>query len=442
MSEIARLSAKMQEVKKETKIAPRQKTGFSRSTNSPVDRILFLQRTIGNQAIQRLIKSGTIQAKLRIGQPGDVYEQEADRVAEQVMSMPEPCAKERKNCIGQTTSIQRKCPKCKEDEEIKRKPEENPFQAQRNTGSTNEATPELEANINNLSGRGQPLPDSIRAFFEPRFGYDFSQVRVHSGAAAEQSARDVNARAYTVGQNVVFGANQFAPGSTEGRRLLAHELTHVIQQGGADSTIISHDDSETGDSTLQKYETIAADETVGDISRQAMSTLNSGMMLQRAACPCCADSISISNINRIDNATHMGHSFDTNMGLSYPASGPSGSCTLEWWEKTNVPYTPGMSPDTWTNMYQLLGGASFERWNNRREECATSSVVKDTDPPSLGKTPGRTVTRTLEFRVVINSMPPTSEGGCAAAFQQVTAKQILTMVNGAPDWAASSFTTP
>jgi hypothetical protein len=435
MSDMVKISAKTPEVMKETKIAPTQKIGFSRSTNSPVDRILFLQRNIGNQAVQRLIKSGTIQAKLRIGPPGDVYEQEADRVAEQVMRMPEPGAKERKNCSRQTTSIQRKCPKCKEDEEIQRKPEEK-----RNTGSVYEAIPELEANINNLSGRGQPLPDSVRAFFEPRFGYDFSQVRVHSGADAGQSARDVSARAYTVGTNVVFGANQFAPGSTEGRRLLAHELTHVIQQGGADSTIVSQDNSETGDSTLQKHEQNATDETVGDISRP--SILNSGMMLQRAACPCCADSMSIGNINRIDNATHMGHSFDTNMGLSYPASGPSGSCTLEWWEKTNVPYTPGMSPNTWTNMYQLLGGASFERWNNRREECATSSVVKDTDPPSLGKTPGRTVTRTLDFRIVINSMPPTSDGGCSAASQQITATQILAMVNGAPDWAASSFTTP
>ena len=67
-----------------------------------------------------------------------------------------------------------------------------------------------------------------------RFGHDFSRVRVHSGGAAEQSARDVNANAYTVGHNIVFGAGRFAPGTHEGRRLIAHELTHVVQQSGAD----------------------------------------------------------------------------------------------------------------------------------------------------------------------------------------------------------------
>lgn len=105
MNEGVRISESMHKAKKETKIAQTQKTDFSRSTNSPVDRILFLQRTIGNQAIQRLIKSGAFQAKLRIGQPGDVYEQEADRVAEQVMRMPDI----------QPQSVQRKCPKCREE---------------------------------------------------------------------------------------------------------------------------------------------------------------------------------------------------------------------------------------------------------------------------------------------------------------------------------------
>ena len=81
-----------------------------------------------------------------------------------------------------------------------------------------------------LRSPGQPLDAATRTFFEPRFGRDFSQVRVHAGAAAEQSARDVNAHAYTVGHNIVFGAGRFAPGTNEGRRLIAHELTHVMQQ--------------------------------------------------------------------------------------------------------------------------------------------------------------------------------------------------------------------
>ena len=81
-----------------------------------------------------------------------------------------------------------------------------------------------------LHSPGQPLDEATRAFFEPRFGHDFSQVRVHTDTGAAKSARAVNALAYTVGKHVVFGDGEFAPGTTEGNSLLAHELTHVIQQ--------------------------------------------------------------------------------------------------------------------------------------------------------------------------------------------------------------------
>src|SRR5438552_18754596 len=77
-----------------------------------------------------------------------------------------------------------------------------------------------------LQSSGRPLDACTRAFMEPRFGRDFSSVRVHSGPIAERSAQDVNAHAYTVGKNIVFAAGQFAPGTQEGRRLLAHELAH------------------------------------------------------------------------------------------------------------------------------------------------------------------------------------------------------------------------
>jgi hypothetical protein len=91
-----------------------------------------------------------------------------------------------------------------------------------------------------LNSPGQPLDASTRAFFEPRFGHDFGHVRVHADERAEQSARNVNAHAYTVGHDIVFGAGRFATGTHEGRRLLAHELTHVLQQG---------DGEKVGDST-------------------------------------------------------------------------------------------------------------------------------------------------------------------------------------------------
>ncbi|MCE8425223.1 MAG: DUF4157 domain-containing protein [Candidatus Methanoperedens sp.] len=192
--------------------------------NSPVDRILYLQRTIGNQAVGKLIKSGALQAKLSICQPGDVYEQEADRVAEHVMRMPDVSE-------AKDTRIQRKCPKCLKGlgRLLEKDKKDEKLQAKEIRSETPEVTSNMETNINAVWGGGQPLSESTCAFFEPRFGHDFSQVRVHSGGAAEQSARDVNANAYTVGHNIVFGAGQFAPGTHGGRRLIAHELMHVVQ---------------------------------------------------------------------------------------------------------------------------------------------------------------------------------------------------------------------
>jgi hypothetical protein len=81
-----------------------------------------------------------------------------------------------------------------------------------------------------LRDRGEPLPSSLRAFFEPRFNHDLGHVRVHAHAGAAASAREVGAHAYTIGRDIVFGTGKYAPETGEGRHLLAHELTHVIQQ--------------------------------------------------------------------------------------------------------------------------------------------------------------------------------------------------------------------
>ena len=84
-----------------------------------------------------------------------------------------------------------------------------------------------------LSGAGRPLDSSLRAFFEPRFGFDFSRVRIFSDEQAARSAQSIGALAYTAGPNIAFGGGLFQPGTGDGRRLLAHELTHVVQQGHA-----------------------------------------------------------------------------------------------------------------------------------------------------------------------------------------------------------------
>ncbi len=236
-----RIEVKKHEANSQNFVSKTRKPCCSKTRSSPVDRVLFLQRTIGNQAVQRLIKSGTLQAKLRIGVPGDVNEQEADRVADAVMRMPQPQA-----VSSGTPSIQRACPNC-ENEELKRQPikeedeeeklqrkpveeEEEEVQAKATSGSISEINPDIESHIQSVKGAGQPLSASERTFFEPRFGADFSNVRVHNDTRAADVAQSVNARAFTIGHDVVFGAGQYSPGTCEGRRLLAHELTHVRQQ--------------------------------------------------------------------------------------------------------------------------------------------------------------------------------------------------------------------
>jgi len=172
--------------------------------------------------------AGVIQPKLAISQPGDVYEQEADRVAEQVMRMPAPTLQ--RSCAP-CAAGGAPCPKCAgEKKEL----------VQRSTGNskpeTGNASASVPDNFLHSLGSGQPLDASTRAFMEPRFGHDFGHVRVHTDARAAESARSVSALAYTVGRDVVFGARQYTPGTSGGQRLLAHELTHVVQQSGSDST--------------------------------------------------------------------------------------------------------------------------------------------------------------------------------------------------------------
>lgn len=161
-----------------------------------------------------------IQAKSMVNTPGDIYEQEADGVSERVMRMPEPQLQRPCACGGG-------CPKS----QTEKLAQEHERLQTKHVGSGDleqTAVPPLVHEV--LSAPGQPLDSQSRDFFESRFGYDFSGVRVHAEARAAESARSVNALAYTVGRDVVFGAGQYAPQSFEGGKLLAHELTHTVQQ--------------------------------------------------------------------------------------------------------------------------------------------------------------------------------------------------------------------
>lgn len=123
----------------------------------------------------------------------------------------------------------------RQEEEPDEEEEEEPMQAKQAGGQTAHVGPGLNARINSMKGGGQPLPRAVRSFFEPRFGYDFSGVRVHTGSQAAEATRSVNARAFTLGKNVVFGAGQYSPGTTGTKKLLGHELAHVVQQ-----TLLGH----------------------------------------------------------------------------------------------------------------------------------------------------------------------------------------------------------
>jgi GH24 family phage-related lysozyme (muramidase) len=242
MGNISRLEVKKHEANSQNLVSMTRKPCCSKTRSSQVDRVLFLQRTMGNQAVQRLMKSGALQAKLRIGAPGDVYEQEAERVADAVMRMSQPQA-----VSSGTPSIQRACLKCEEEEQkrqtikeedeeekLQRKPieeEEEELQVKTASGGIPELNPDLESNIQSLKGGGQPLDPATRAFFEPRFGQDFGGVRVHTDGRAAEVARGVDARAFAMGRDVVFGEGQYQPETSVGKQLLAHEMAHIVQQG-------------------------------------------------------------------------------------------------------------------------------------------------------------------------------------------------------------------
>jgi len=204
MSERIGLNVKKPQVNRDNSDSRMRRTDHSRSVNPSVDRILFLQRTVGNRAVQRLLSSGALQAKLRIGQPGDVYEQEADRVTDVVMRMPNSQIRSKEDTpkIRRTSSI----------------------------ANSLEVHPDIESGLKTQRGRGQPLPNHTRAFFEPRFGYDFSKVRIHSDHRTGSIAKSLHARAFTIGTDIGFNAGEYVSNTKRGQNLLAHELVHVIQQ--------------------------------------------------------------------------------------------------------------------------------------------------------------------------------------------------------------------
>ncbi|MGB8702288.1 MAG: DUF4157 domain-containing protein [Thermosynechococcaceae cyanobacterium] len=192
-------------------------------------------------------RKGDLQRKLAIGSSNDPLELEADRMADQVMSAPAHPAVS-----------------------------DAPLRIQRFTGqATGQADMVAPASVDRvLSSPGSPLEPGLQQDMGQRFEHDFSRVRVHTDSDAARSAREVNANAYTVRHDMVFGAGRFSPGTHEGRRLIAHELTHVVQQSGGQTTRLSRQNKENAE---EKEETV--DEMKGAVVSQIIVGLGNARVL-------------------------------------------------------------------------------------------------------------------------------------------------------------------
>jgi outer membrane protein OmpA-like peptidoglycan-associated protein len=248
----------------------------------------------------RCQEQALLQTKLKISEPGDQYEQEADRIADEVMRMPEPSVQrqiepeeeeeeeegmvQREIANPITPLVQREVlPEMEEEEEegmVQTKAIANQVAPLAQEQESSEVPPIVQEVLNSP---GQPLDPDTRIFMESRFGHNFSQVRVHTSAKAAESAQSVNASAYTVKRDIVFGAEQYAPEKTEGRKLLAHELTHFVQQRNAElhpgSSVLNT--AKTSDERPAKLKASSIESTTAFVS--PMQRKGQGEMLQAKA---------------------------------------------------------------------------------------------------------------------------------------------------------------
>jgi hypothetical protein len=244
---------------------------FSKIRIFPADQV--------EEARTRAPRQVRFQAKLAIGAVDHPLEREADRVADQVMQV----AGARAEISASAPRISRMCSECEEEEDKKLR-----AKAEGGMPAGGQA-PTIVHDV--LRSPGQPLDATTRAYMEPRFRQDFSRVRVHSDERASESARAIGAYAYTAGQDVVFARGQYSPSTQAGRKLLAHELTHVVQQGFRDASI--YDTAEIG-LVGDRHEHAAdrAAESIGESSARSFSLeasrvpAGSRAVIQRQAMNC------------------------------------------------------------------------------------------------------------------------------------------------------------
>jgi hypothetical protein len=172
------------------------------------------------------------ESMFRVSTPGDTWEREADSIADAVLNT----SRGERAAIRPTpipATLQRKCSACEE--------EDQKGLVQRDGEGSVSMTSDVGAAIHGLRGGGDAMSSSARGFFEPRFGHDFARVRIHTDSRAADVARSMQARAFTLGNDIVFGAGQYQPNTPRGQRLLAHELAHVVQQSGGGGSLIQRE---------------------------------------------------------------------------------------------------------------------------------------------------------------------------------------------------------
>ncbi len=196
-----------------------------------------------------------IQAKLAIGQPNDKYEKEADAMGEKIVR------KSKKDVsISNTSLVQRKK---EEISQVQLKPS--------NSTNVNTTSPSFESKLQASKGNGNPMSTTVKAEMESGFGRNFNNVRIHTGTKAIQMSKDIGAKAFTNGNNIYFNSNKYNPSSTSGKRLLAHELTHVVQQK-SNSNTIQKDGDPTTTNTPNTQETEATINAVPALGGQIIMT--------------------------------------------------------------------------------------------------------------------------------------------------------------------------
>ena len=160
-----------------------------------------------------------IQRKLSVGAVDDPLENEADAMADKVMRMPEQ------------NFIQRKCTHCEEEERAQRKPLASFIQKKSSLNNNGVISDSVSNQIQSTKNSGNAMHETTKSFMESRFGTDFSNVNIHTDNNASQLSNELNAQAFTVGNDIYFNDGKYQPESFAGKQLLAHELTHVLQQG-------------------------------------------------------------------------------------------------------------------------------------------------------------------------------------------------------------------